>query len=94
MTLYAGDMIFLWTDGLSDALNAAGESYGEQRLEQLISGLCTENANSAVLAAFGAVTEFAARAPQFDDLTALAFIYHPLALRGSEIKPKAVGGSA
>ena len=94
MTLHAGDMIFLWTDGLSDALNAAGESYGEQRLEQLVSGLCTENANSAVLAAFSAVTEFAARAPQFDDLTALAFIYQPLALRGSEIKPKAVGGSA
>jgi serine phosphatase RsbU (regulator of sigma subunit) len=29
----------LWTDGLSDALNAAGERYGVQRLEQLVSGV-------------------------------------------------------
>src|SRR5262249_40548805 len=39
-----GDMILLWTDGLSDALNAAGERYGEQRLEQLVSGVATKNA--------------------------------------------------
>jgi phosphoserine phosphatase RsbU/P len=94
MALHAGDMLFLWTDGLSDALNDAGESYGERRLEQLVSSLSTENANSAVLAAFDAVTEFAAGAPQFDDLTALAFIYHPTALPGPRIKTKAVGGSA
>jgi serine phosphatase RsbU (regulator of sigma subunit) len=94
MTLHAGDMIFLWTDGLSDALNAAGESYGELRLEQLVSSLFAENAKGAALAAFDAVTEFAAGTPQFDDLTALAFIYHPAALQRSEIKTKADGGSA
>ena len=70
-----GDMIFLWTDGLSDALNPAGERYGEQRLEQLVLGLSTENARDFVLAATGAVTEFTADATQFDDLTALAFVY-------------------
>jgi serine phosphatase RsbU (regulator of sigma subunit) len=94
MTLQAGDMLFLWTDGLSDALNHAGEPYGEQRLEQLLSRPSTDSANGAVLAAFDAVTEFAAGAPQFDDLTALAFVYHPMDLPGSEIKTKAVGGSA
>ena len=72
-----GDMLFLWTDGLSDALNAAGEGYGEQRLEQLVSGLSSENARDCVLATTGAVTEFAADTAQFDDLTALAFVYHP-----------------
>ena len=72
-----GDMLFLWTDGLSDALNAAGEGYGEQRLEQLVSGLSTETARNCVLAVTGAVTAFAADTSQFDDLTALAFIYHP-----------------
>ena len=82
-----GDMIFLWTDGLSDALNSAGENYGEQRLEQLVSGLSTECASGAVLAAFRAVTEFAANTPQFDDLTALAFIYHSGALQGSKGGP-------
>ena len=72
-----GDMLFLWTDGLSDALNAAGEGYGEQRLEQLISAFWTENARDCVLAATGAVSAFAADTSQFDDLTAVAFIYHP-----------------
>ena len=76
MMMHNGDMLFLWTDGLSDALNAAGGSYGEQRLEQLVSGLSTENARDCVLAAIGAVTAFAADTAQFDDLTALAFIYH------------------
>jgi serine phosphatase RsbU (regulator of sigma subunit) len=74
MMMRNGDMIFLWTDGLSDALNTAGERYGEQRLEQLVLGLSTENAQDFVLAATGAVTEFTADAPQFDDLTALAFV--------------------
>jgi sigma-B regulation protein RsbU (phosphoserine phosphatase) len=70
-----GDMILLWTDGLSDALNAAGERYGEQRLEQLVSGVATKNARDCVLTVTDSVTKFGADASQFDDLTALAF-YH------------------
>jgi sigma-B regulation protein RsbU (phosphoserine phosphatase) len=81
--MHNGDMMFLWTDGLSDALNSAGENYGEERLEQLVSTLFLESASGAVLAAIGAVTEFAASTPQFDDLTALAFIYDRGALRKS-----------
>jgi sigma-B regulation protein RsbU (phosphoserine phosphatase) len=84
ITMRDGDMLFLWTDGLSDALNAAGEGYGEQRLEWLVSGLSTKNARDFVLAATGAVTAFAAGTSQFDDLTALAFIYHPNAVGTQE----------
>jgi len=76
VVLRSGDVFFLWTDGLSDALNAAGERYGEQRLQQLVSALTTENARDFVLAATGALTEFAANTSQFDDLTALAYVYH------------------
>ena len=53
MMMRNGDMIFLWTDGLSDALNSAGERYGEQRLEQLVFALSTERARDFVLAATG-----------------------------------------
>jgi sigma-B regulation protein RsbU (phosphoserine phosphatase) len=76
VVLHGGDMLFLWTDGLSDALNAAGERYGEQRLEQLVSALRTENARDCVLAATSALTDFAANTSQFDDQTALAYVYH------------------
>jgi serine phosphatase RsbU (regulator of sigma subunit) len=87
MVMRNGDMILLWTDGLSDALNTAGERYGEQRLELLVSGVATENARDCVLAVTDAVTKFSADASQFDDLTALAFVYHSNALirvRGAE----------
>jgi phosphoserine phosphatase RsbU/P len=78
VTMRDGDTLFLWTDGLSDALNIAGERYGEQRLEQFVSRLSTDDAKSYVIATTGAVTEFASGTPQFDDLTALAFVYHPI----------------
>jgi phosphoserine phosphatase RsbU/P len=76
MFMRNGDMILLWTDGLSDALNAAGERYGVQRLEQLVSRVATENARDCVLTVTDSVTKFGADASQFDDLTALAFVYH------------------
>lgn len=76
MVMRNGDMILLWSDGVSDALNAAGERYGEQRLEQLVSGVPTENARDCVLAVTDTVNKFSADASQFDDLTALAFVYH------------------
>jgi phosphoserine phosphatase RsbU/P len=78
VTMRDGDTLFLWTDGLSDALNIAGERYGEQRLEQFVSRLSTDDAKSYVIATTDAVTEFASGTPQFDDLTALAFVYHPI----------------
>jgi len=70
-----GDLIFLSTDGLIDSRNSAGDAYGEHRIEQLVSGLPTASAKKFVLAALDAVTNFAGEAPQFDDLTLLAFIY-------------------
>jgi phosphoserine phosphatase RsbU/P len=76
MTIADGDLIFLSTDGLTDARNSVGEAYGERRLEQLVSGPATANAKDFVLAALDAVTQFAGQAPRFDDLTALALRYH------------------
>jgi len=72
-------------DGLSDALNAAGEGYGEQRLEQLVSGLSTEKPGIAFLSRHRRRDCICRSTSQFDDLTALAFIYHPNAvgIRGS-----------
>jgi phosphoserine phosphatase RsbU/P len=75
MIMCNGDILFLWTDGLSDALNPAGEGYGEQRLEQIVSGLPVDNARGCVFAVTDAVAAFAVDAAQFDDITALAFIY-------------------
>ncbi|MCX6121482.1 MAG: SpoIIE family protein phosphatase [Ignavibacteriales bacterium] len=39
MYLDAGDKLFLYTDGLSEARNSANELYGEERFIHLISSL-------------------------------------------------------
>src|SRR5262249_56175211 len=41
MVMHNGDMILLWSDGLSDALNAAGQRYTQHRPLQLVPYLST-----------------------------------------------------
>lgn len=36
VTLSPGDMLFLYTDGVTEATNAAQELYGEKRLEEAL----------------------------------------------------------
>jgi CRP-like cAMP-binding protein len=79
MPMEEGDLIFLTTDGLPDARDAAGKPYGEARLDHLVRDLgatrAKESAKDFVLAVLAAVTQFARQAPRFDDLTAVALIY-------------------
>jgi len=65
--LLPGDRFLVYTDGLSERFNAAGESYGEQRLLQ---PLATENAGSpkdVVAAIMNDVGQFAGNHPADDD---------------------------
>ncbi len=67
--LQPDDHLVLFTDGLTEALNTAGEEFGTERLTALL----RENARSAapeILARLQeAVLEFSADAPQHDDIT-------------------------
>ncbi len=68
-TLAPGDMIVLYTDGVIDALNEAGEDFGQDRLEALLFGrrhLAAQEVLDALLAAIHAHT---GQAPLFDDIT-------------------------
>jgi serine phosphatase RsbU (regulator of sigma subunit) len=77
LTLSAGDRLFLYTDGVTEAFSAAREPFGEARLEAVLAGgadLPVEGWMAAVLAA---VDEFAAGAEPSDDVTCLALGFRP-----------------
>ena len=53
-----GDILFLYTDGLSEAQNQAGEEYGEQRIERLLSDMRGANLRTVLEAVSEDVNAF------------------------------------
>jgi len=66
-----GDLLFLYTDGVTEAVDAEERGFGERLLDLLAR---SEGANAAesIARVKAAVSEFARGEPQFDDLTCLA----------------------
>ena len=79
MLLKPGDMIFLYTDGVTEAMNVSGELFGDERLIATLGDgkQLAENAGpSEVCAAVrSSVERFVEKAPQADDLTLLTVQY-------------------
>jgi sigma-B regulation protein RsbU (phosphoserine phosphatase) len=73
--LQAGDLLLLYTDGISEAMNAAEEEWGEEQLIQT----CRQSngATPALLLEkiFAAADQFAAGAAQHDDMTLIVLRY-------------------
>lgn len=70
--LLAGDLFVFCTDGVYEALNAAGEEFGTRRLLDVIGPLRDAPAKAVVDAVFDAVVAFRGDAQQNDDLTTVA----------------------
>ena len=78
LDLQMGDKIFLYTDGVTEATNATGELYGEDRLMNCILGIDPHMPCASVLHMIRQdVDIFVGDSEQFDDLTMLAFDYSP-----------------
>lgn len=75
-TLDPGDTIVLYTDGITEARNAAGEEYGDQRLASLVGRLAAETPQALVSACVADVARFRGRARRHDDLTVMAVRRH------------------
>ncbi|HVB38138.1 MAG TPA: SpoIIE family protein phosphatase, partial [Vicinamibacterales bacterium] len=69
VSIGAGDCLVLFSDGIADAQNEAGEEFGDARLLDLVSASRTHPASAIVDRVFAAIDAFAAGAPQFDDIT-------------------------
>ena len=74
--LEIGDTLFLYTDGISEAMNLRGETFDEHRLESVLSigpGAPVDTVIGDVTLAVG---EFVGEAEQSDDITCLVLRYN------------------
>ena len=69
ITLSPGDFIFLYTDGVIDALNPQGEVFGMERLQKIILSNRMESANGLINSIKGAIDGFTLSTSPFDDIT-------------------------
>ncbi len=67
--LECGDVLVLYTDGITDALNEAEEEFGMTRLGAVIQTHAAKSAQALTDEILNAVEEFSQGVPQFDDLT-------------------------
>ena len=73
ITLEPGDTLILYTDGVTEAMNEAGEEYGMERLCEILASAPSREAEQVTNAIFESIREFAGEAPQSDDITCLTF---------------------
>jgi sigma-B regulation protein RsbU (phosphoserine phosphatase) len=67
--LAPGDKVVIYTDGVTEAQNAAGGFFGKKRLREIVTAHAAEPCQAVHDAIQQAVTEFTEGAPQSDDIT-------------------------
>ncbi|MCQ2428967.1 MAG: SpoIIE family protein phosphatase [Clostridia bacterium] len=72
LTLSPGDVIYLYTDGVTEATNAQEVLYGEQRLLDALNSREFESMEDVCRFVREEVDAFVGDAPQFDDITMVA----------------------
>ena len=75
--LKSGDMLFLYTDGLSEAKNSTGELLGRKRVQQIVSEHAIDTARQLVGVLEAEERYHAGDAEQNDDITMLAIRWQP-----------------
>jgi len=75
ITLKPGDTMVLYSDGVTEAHNVAGEEFSEARLVQVMERYTRGSADIVLEQIINAVKEFAHGAEQYDDVTALVVKY-------------------
>ena len=76
LTLNPGDVLFLYTDGVAEAMNGERELFGESRLQETLSQSAGAGTAEKIVAAVrGAVDDHANGAEPSDDVTMLGLVY-------------------
>jgi sigma-B regulation protein RsbU (phosphoserine phosphatase) len=73
--LIPGDLLFLFTDGVTEAFNIHEQLYGEERLENYLQTHLGHPIEEVVKESIQDVTEFSSGMAQSDDITLLAIKY-------------------
>lgn len=74
--LERGDGILLYTDGVTEAMNAAGDLYSDPRLDKLVESMTFESTSRVTDTVMQDVVAFEADAERADDITILALTYN------------------
>jgi sigma-B regulation protein RsbU (phosphoserine phosphatase) len=71
-----GDTIFLYSDGVTEAMDSDGNLFSDSRLQAALQQCGATAAATVIPTVLEAVSAHAAGAPQSDDITAMAIRYH------------------
>jgi len=74
--LNPGDLLFLFTDGVTEAFNTREELYGDNRLVTFLEAHSSTPIEEIIKKSNQSVSDFSAGVPQSDDITLLAIRYH------------------
>lgn len=75
--LAPGETLILYTDGVTEAMNADQEEFGVERLQAIFTGHPPSSAREVTRNIFDAVHTFAGDTPQSDDITCLSVFRTP-----------------
>jgi sigma-B regulation protein RsbU (phosphoserine phosphatase) len=67
--LRSGDMIVMFTDGVTEAMNSKGEEFSDARFDRLVTELGDQSAQEALSECRRAVADYTEGEPQSDDIT-------------------------
>ena len=73
--LHPGDRIFVYTDGIPEAINENVEQYGTDRLLDVLNKEKNSSMEETLPAVSRDINDFVGKADQFDDITMLGLIY-------------------
>ncbi len=83
LDMVPGDTLFLYTDGVSEAMDAVDQVYGEDRLGETLGRLRDRSCGDMLTGLLADLTRYAEGVEQSDDITMVAFRYlGPRAGRG------------
>lgn len=71
LTIGPGDVLVMYTDGVTEAINTRNELFGEDRLKEIIRESARGTAQEILDRILSAVQEYSRDMPQFDDITLL-----------------------
>jgi len=74
--LHPGDILFVHTDGVTEATDAENELYGPERLVEALNSRIEEDPQKILSNVKADIDAFVKEAPQFDDITMLALCWH------------------
>ena len=74
--LVSGDLLYLYTDGVTEAFNIHNQLYGEKRLENYLQTHLAHPIEEIVKESIHDVIEFSSGMPQSDDITLLAIKFN------------------